>query len=160
MFFSSNLLSIGTILSGGLQAAANIAEGKRTSDAFEFNAAVLQQKAILIGEKAKLDLERQRKAARTFTAKQTAAFAASGVRLTGSPLQVLQDSAAQLELDILITDFNSKIDIFSALSEAKFQLQRAQIAERSSFIKAGASLLNILPSFGKLKFSKKSTSFF
>ena len=53
-----------------------------------------------------------------------------------------------------IIDFNARVEVASSLNDASVSLKKAQLARNSSFIKAGTSLLNVLPAFGKLKFSK------
>jgi len=151
---TENLLTIGGLIGTGLQAVAQLRQGRIEQGTFEFNAAVQTQKAQLIKEKAKLDIERQRKRARRFIASQEAAFAAAGVRLTGSPLEVIADSEAELLLDIAITDFNARVDVLNVLTEARFQLFKAQQARNTGFIRAGATLLKTLPSFNKLRFRR------
>ncbi len=159
MFLSSNLISLLTIGGGLLSATAQIAQGRREASLFEFNASVQRQQATLIQAKAKLDIERQRKQARSFIATQRATIGASGVRFSGSPLAVVEDTAAEFILDARIIDFNARVEVFNKLSGAQQSLAQAQIARDSSFIKAGATLLSILPAFGKLKFPTKTTTF-
>jgi hypothetical protein len=158
MFLSKNALPLLTIFGGALQATAQIAQGRREAELFEFNASVEKQKAFLIGERNKLDLEQQRRQARQFKATQIATIGASGVRATGSPLAVVEDSATEFIKQQNLTDFNARVEQLSALNAAEFNLQKAQIAKSSSFIKAGQSLLNTLPAFGKLKFAKSSVT--
>ncbi|MHA2403468.1 MAG: virion core protein, T7 gp14 family [Candidatus Kariarchaeaceae archaeon] len=156
MFLSKNAIPLLTIFGGLLKTGAQVQTGRREAELFEFNAAVQRQQATLIQEKAKLDIEKQRRQARQFAAEQKATIGASGVRFSGSPLAVVEDTAAQFILDERIIDFNARVDVFSKLAGAEQSLRQAQIARNSSFIKAGASLLDVLPAFGKLKFTGSS----
>jgi hypothetical protein len=151
-FLSGKALPLLTLLGGVMKSTAQIQQGRREAQIHEYNAAVYRQQAFLIGEKAKLDVERQRTQARKFKSAQVATVGASGVRLTGSPLEVIEDTAAEFILDQNITDFNARVDQWAALTNANLSLKKAQIARSSSFIKAGSSLLDMLPTlalFGK-----------
>ena len=143
MSFLQAITAIGTTL----QVTQQIRQGQQQQQIFEFNSAVKRQEAQLAqisGDAARDRLRRQRK---TFGAKQVAAFAKAGVRLTGSPLQVLADTAAELEFDILIEDFNTRVAILNANTAADFELIKGQQAVTAGFISAGATLLTVLPSF-------------
>jgi len=124
MSFTTALLAIGT----GLQITQQIRQGKQQQQIFEFNAQVSQQKATLAKQSGKLRADRLRRQARTFSAKQTAAFAKAGVRLTGSPLQVLADTAAELELDARIEEFNTEVDVLNAQTNAQLDIIRGREA--------------------------------
>ena len=143
MSFATAITAIGTVL----QVTQQIKQGQQQQQIFEFNAAVNRQKAFLAGELGKLQKARLRRQRKSFGAKQQAAFAKAGVRLTGSPLQVLADTAAELEFDIMIEDFNTRIAILNANTAADLDIIRGQQARSASFASAGATLLTILPSF-------------
>ena len=112
---------------------------------FQFNAQVAQQRAQLVRERGKIDIERQRRRARAFSASQRAAFAAAGVRLTGSPLEVLIADAAELEFDALITKFNTENDVLAEMTNADISLFRAQQARDTGAIRARTALLSAIP---------------
>ena len=112
---------------------------------FQFNAQVAQQRAVLVRERGKIDIERQRRRARAFSASQRAAFAAAGVRLTGSPLEVLLADAAELEFDALITKFNTENDVLAEMTNADISLFRAQQAGATGAIRARTALLSAIP---------------
>ena len=117
---------------------------------FEFNAAVHRQRADLIRKRTALDVERQRRRARSFRKKQEALFAKAGVRLTGSPLEVIAESAAELEFDALLTQFEGDIEALNASTSAAIALTRAQQIEQAGFVSAGTTLLTQLtPNFAQ-----------
>jgi hypothetical protein len=143
MSFGTAIAGIGTVL----QVSQQIKQGKQQQQIFEYNSAVNRQKAQLAkiaGEATIAKLRRQKK---SFSAKQEAAFAKAGVRLTGSPLQVLADSAAELEFDIMTEDFNTRVAILNANSAAELDLIRGDQANKAGFINAGATLLTQIPNF-------------
>ena len=57
MFLSSNILTLLTIGGGLLSVGAQVQQGRREAELFEFNASVLRQQATLIQAKAKLDID-------------------------------------------------------------------------------------------------------
>lgn len=156
-FASSSFLALATIVGGGLKAGAQLEQGRIEADAFEFNAAALRQQANLIKQKSDFDAKRRAEKIRRDVSTQKAAFAAAGVRFSGSPFEVVQETISEGILDIAADIFTANIDIFSKLVESEFQFKKAQLAKSSSFIKAGASLLSTLPAFGKLNFGIKTT---
>jgi len=95
------------------------AQGNYSSAVAEFNAAVARANAEAIRASADLDIERQKKAATALKSGQIAGYAKSGVKLEGSPINVLIDSAQQAKLDIAITDYNANIGVMQATSQAK-----------------------------------------
>jgi len=143
MSFTQALLAVGT----GLQITQQIKQGRQQAQLQTFNAAVNRQKAELTQISGDLEIAQLRRRKRRLLATQTAAFAAAGVRLTGSPLQTISDSLAQAELDILTTDFETRVSILNAQTDAELDLIRARISERTGLLSAGTTLLSILPSF-------------
>ena len=139
---SSNVLGlIGT----GLQVFGQLRQGQQQSQAYNFNAQVAQQRAQLAKESGRLQIERQRRDASKFSATQRAKYAKAGVRLAGSPMEVLVADAAELEHDAMILDFNTRIAMLNAESDSSLNLFKAQQAETSSFLNAGTTLLTAIP---------------
>ena len=118
-----------------------IQTGRQQAQAYQYNAAIQRQREELAKKKGELELERQRKRARSFRKSQEAAYLAAGVKLTGSPLEVILDSATELELDAQIGQFNAKLEALGYATEADLSLYRAQQAKYSGYIKAGETLL-------------------
>ena len=143
MSFTQALLAIGT----GLTITQQIRQSRTQAKLFEFNSAVNRQKAELTQISGDLEISQLRRRKRRLKAAQVASFAAAGVRLTGTPLQTISDSLAQAELDILTTDFETRVGILNAQTDAELDLIRARITERAGLISAGTTLLSVLPSF-------------
>lgn len=147
----STLLTLLGLAGTGITALAQFNQGRQEAELFEFNAAVQRQQAESIRRSGELEAERQRRQARSFSAAQTASFAAAGIRPNvGSPLDVIINDAAELELDAKIIEYNTRLDVLNALVGADTSLLRAQQARSSAFITAGATLLSGIPSLSKL----------
>jgi len=143
MSFTTALIAGATALTVGSQ----IRQGQQQQQVFQFNAAVNRQKAELAREAGQIRSDRLRREKRKFTARQTAAFAAAGVRLTGSPLQTLSDTAAEIEFDIMVEDFNTRVSILNAQTAGELDIIRGEQSRTASLISSGTTLLTQIPNF-------------
>ena len=112
----------------GNQAAAKAA--KQTAD---YNAKVMENEAILqarqkVDEEANLRQQSER-----LIATQTVATAASGVQMSGSPMQALADTYFNTEMDALRVQYAS--DVQQTAAEASATLTRAEGRARASSLK-------------------------
>ena len=143
-------MSLTTALSAasiGLQIFGQIRQGQQEQQIFNFNAAVSRQKVELTRLAGDIRINQLRDRKRRLKSSQVAAFAGAGVRITGSPLQVIADSDSQAEIDIMLTDIETRNAILAAVSDAELDLLRGSFALSSSFISAGTTLLSQIPSF-------------
>ena len=143
---TTGLLVAGTVMSAvgqiqqgqaaSSQAKANASltemQGRESQITAEYNAAVSRANAEAIRTSADLDIARQRVAKETYRGAQVTRYASSGVKLEGSPLDAMIDTAAQFELDMMITDFNAK----TAQSQQEFAAQQSLRAGRSAVLLA------------------------
>lgn len=114
-----------------------------------YNADIARQEAKLAQARAKIEIGRKRTARESLISEQQVLFAVSGVRVdVGTPLVVMQDTFEELELDILITQFNADVEAQFLESEARQAELRAQqrrgvaAQERTAGrIRAGKTLL-------------------
>ena len=134
------------------QAAAQA--GKAQKAAAEYNAAVWAQHAELIGRQTELDIYRQQRAAQRLKSQQRVAYAKAGVLLEGSPTSVLIDSAAEAEMDMMITQYNADIAKKRALSGAEYQRylgsvyeEQGKVAKKIAYFGAGTTLLTGVSEF-------------
>lgn len=100
------LFLIGALAGGAMEAVGAITEGNAIAGAERRNAAIQQQNKIIADDTrkinirtAEIDAEDKRRENRRTLASIRAAYGASGIELTGSPLDVLRDTAAEIELD-------------------------------------------------------------
>jgi len=155
-------MSFGQILgyaATGIKMFGQIQQAKAQQKVFEYNAAVNRQRAEMIQQAGQLEVDKLRREKRRFTEKQVAAYAKAGVRLTGSPLQVIADTATELEMDILIEDFNTRIGVINAQNSARLDELRGAQAMQSGYWSAGSTLLTQIPNFvASLNRGKTTTS--
>lgn len=153
-----SVLQLGSQIYGGIlqnkiakaNASAARAQGNYDSAVQEFNAAVARANAEAIRASADIDIERQKAGAKRVKSTQIAGYAKAGVKLTGSPLEVMIDSAQQAKLDIAITDYNAKVGIMQAQSQAKGFDKSAQISKSMAETSS-----NLLKTAGKFERNQK-----
>jgi len=92
----------------------NAAVAKSQADQYRKVGIFEQEQIAAAGKLEEAKLRRQK---RRMTGTQRAAYAASGVSLEGSPLEVMADTASQFELDIAVNKYGTKRDI--AISKYK-----------------------------------------
>ena len=141
--------AIATLAGVGLQAFGQFQEGKQTQKAQEFNAQIAEEQAKFVRGGAKLEEFRARKRLKAFTGTQIAKFAKAGVAFTGSPLDVIQDSIANAELDIEVSKFNADIRARGFISEAEQRRLSGRQAVTTGKIGAGATILSGVSDFAQ-----------
>ena len=142
-------LLIAGLVSSGISAYGSYREGQDAKEASLYNANVArtnaEMNATMIEQSGALDASRQRKQVSRLIGTQKAGFAGAGVELTGSPLDVMINTAAEGELDAQITEYNTKANAYSVRyggrSQAEYDEKLAGIYERSGNFKAGSTLL-------------------
>lgn len=129
------------LLALGLTAAGQITEGYQQAQAAEYNAAVARQKAQAARKAGKLEADRIRKQRERLTGRQKALYAKAGVTFSGSPMEVMIDSATNYEMDALITEYNYEVEARQSESQAQISNWRAKTYRSNSWKRAGATLL-------------------
>jgi hypothetical protein len=123
----------GTVASGigfagtALSALGAIQSGNAQARAAEYNAAAIQQQAASNEASIRRNATRVRQA-------QEAAVGASGIELSGSPLEVIADSAANAELDALTVRYGGDV-------RASQERARGAQARQAGYMGAASSLL-------------------
>lgn len=133
---------IATSVAGtGMTAMGQMQQADAAKKAAAFNAAVQRNQAIAARQKAEFDARRQRSATQDLLARQRAGFAASGVVLEGTPLEVLEATAEAGELDAQVIIHGGELQ--AAGFEAKSELSRFESAAagKAGPLAAGATLL-------------------
>jgi len=122
--------------SGLLSFKGNQAAAKAARQTAEYNAKVAEQEAVLLA-RAKRDEERQlRRQSERLIGQQRVATAASGITMSGSPLQALADTYFATERDALRIQYASEVEQTRAIADAT--LTRAEGRARSSAMKTQA----------------------
>ena len=125
---------IAQVIGAGAQAYGTIQQGYDAAMGFGINAQIARANAAAEKFMNEFDVARMRKTKKKFRGTQRSLYAGAGVRLQGSPIDVMIDTAAELETDILINQYKSKIQQIEFEKQAKI----ADIYKRSAPKKAWA----------------------
>lgn len=131
------LLAVGTAFS----AIGAIQQGQAANSAAKYNAAVAGQRATAAKQQAAADMDKKRRDTVRRLGSIRAAYGASGVTLEGSPLDVLAESAANAELDVLTIKYKGDLEATGYGNEATLETARGQQARTAGYMGAGAALL-------------------
>lgn len=88
-----------------------------------------------------IDVERHRREVKRLKAIQRAKYAKAGVKMEGSPLEVLADTQAQADLDEMIIRYGGQVRAGAYEREGMFARRAGEAALTSGYIGAGSSLL-------------------
>jgi len=139
------MMVVGTAVKGIGEIRA--ARDQSATERYNANVAKMEAEAIRrtgAYEEAKLKREK----AKT-TGKQRAGYAKAGVRFEGgSPLEVMADTAAQYEMDIAATKYNTQIGASRAEYESKYRKQMAKRHMTAGYYRAGGTLLTGMGKIG------------
>lgn len=158
------MVAAAVVSAAGAMASANAAKGQAEAQAkaAEYqqqvqmrNQQIADQNRIVALQQGEIDAEDQRRENRRMLSSIRTAYGASGLQMAGSPLDVLEDSAAEGELDAQRKQFEGRVRgresalqmleagdqaVLSGL-EASAARARAKSAMTIGYLNAGASLL-------------------
>lgn len=144
---------------GALSAAASVAsavvgamgamqQGKAQSQAANYTAQVADRNAKVARQQAGVEQDDQRRENQRQLGAIRAAYGGSGVEMAGSPLDVLEDTAMEQELDVERIGYRGKLRALGetdkaalARAEGDNAKSAASISAAGSLLKAGTSLL-------------------
>lgn len=123
--------------------------GQAQANASVYEAQVAQRNAKIARNQAETDQEDQRRENRRQLGAMRAAYGASGLELSGSPLDVLADTAIEQELDVARIGYRGELRAIGEKDKADLALAAASNAKKAgsigaitSVVKTGASLLS------------------
>jgi len=119
-----------------------LSQGQQASKAGEYNAAIARNNAIASQQQAAANAAAQQRKARLQMGSMRAAYGASGVSIEGSPLDVLEASAATAELDRQNILYGGALRTQGYESTAGLEMMRGSSSETGSYLSAGSSLLS------------------
>lgn len=144
-----------SIVSGVVGAIGAIREGNAEGAAADFNAEVQDRNALIAEQNRQLtvrqsaiDAEDRRLANRRTMASIKAAYGSSGLELSGSQLDVLEDTATEQELDVQRIEFEGRVrsregtlQVLGLKEGAGLSRARAKSARSAGKLKALGSLV-------------------
>jgi hypothetical protein len=156
-------IAAGSALAGaGVSAYGMIQQGKAQRRESEYQAQVDENNAITTGyaaiqeqRNAQIEADQLRGVRDRALGSQRAAAAASGLTISGSVIDVMNDSAIEAEKEIQMSIYRGNIAAQNRRGEADNLRQRAKLtrmsgrnAQRTSFYQAGGTLLSGAASAG------------
>ncbi len=135
----------------GLKAYGQYKSAKDKEMAARYNKMVVEQMGQMIEQSSALTEYQGRRQKEKFTGTQRALYARSGVSSEGSPLEVMADSAGQLELDIAVRKYNSQVDKYRADSEARNYARLQKSFKREAILSPLTSMISSAGSFGQMQ---------
>lgn len=128
-------------IGAGVSAIGTVTQGIRMNKAEQYNADVAEQKGEAIRRSTDFEIARRREDTDSLVSRQRALYAKAGVKFSGSPLTVMVDTIADAEFDNAILDYNAKVGISAAQSEAEHRRASGKAMVGESYVKAGSTLL-------------------
>lgn len=124
-----------------VSAIGSLQAGQASKDASEQNAQYAEQNAAISRDKANFDATLQARESGQLLGKARAQIAKSGVAYSGSPIDVMADSAAQAELDNLAIRYGGELAARGYLNQADISRREGKQAQTASYFGAATSLL-------------------
>lgn len=144
--YGSTIAAVGTAIS----AVSAISGGMAARDSAKYNAQVAENNAIASRQQAAANAEQQQRQARLQIGQMEANYSASGVSLEGSPLEILEQSARNSEMDRLNIIYGGELRASGYGNEASLNRSRASNAMTTGYLKAGSALMSGAARTGQL----------
>lgn len=129
-----------TAVSVGVQAYGQHQQSKHRQKMMEYNAALAETEAQQKRLEGQERIKRQRARSEKFKKRQKAAYVAAGLTTTGTPLQVMSDTAASLELEALDIAYQTGSQVRSLGQQKDIALMEAQGIRKARPLALGATL--------------------
>lgn len=136
---------IPTALTGAatvMQTGASVVSGLQQGEAQDYNASLSDAQARQAAAQGLITDEDLKEQAEALRSKQAMSYAKAGVKLTGSPLDVMLDSAETAEFNRLIAKFNTQVAVNRYKTEADNLREAAGAARMAGYASAGKSILS------------------
>jgi len=130
-----------TVAAAGFGAYASVKQGKSQSDWNKYNAQVAERNAKTAKAVAEVEAARKRRETQRLSSRQRALYGKAGVTFEGSPLLVMEDTAAEGELDALLIEYRGLTQTQAYQSQAESSRMKARQAKAAGWYGAGTSLL-------------------
>lgn len=117
-------------------------EARAARAAAEYNARMAEMNAIQAEQQAAAEEDRQRRLSYKQLSAMRAGYGAAGVSIEGSPLDVLEESAANAELDALTIRHAGQVRATAFRQEAALERMRGRAEYRAGLLGAASSLLS------------------
>ena len=125
-----------------MSAVGSMRQANATAAANKYNANVAQQRAKAMKVQGQYQADKLKREKARMLGRQRALYAHSGVLPgTGTPLEVLSDTASMYEQDIANAKYNSQVGIGQQYGESSYLRKQAGSAKTAGYLNAGSTLL-------------------
>lgn len=131
--------SIFSIISTAMSVVSSISQASQQKQAAKYNQKVAENQAIASRQEAAANADMQRRRAAKQIGSMQASYAASGVSTEGSPLEVLEESARNAELDRLSILWGGETRAQGYESTAALEKARGKNAMASGLLSSAGS---------------------
>lgn len=127
----------------GLNLAGKGLDVYSQTQAYRQQAKLFEENAAYAEANTRMELERFNRQAGQFQSSQRAGYAKAGVELSsGSPLEVMADTAGQIQLDRNIIRYRGDVEKASWLNQASMARYNSKISLISGILNMGGSLIS------------------
>ena len=137
---ASTLMTAATVIG----TAGTLISGFQQGRMADYNARLAEQQAAAERSKAKLEEARHRRKVEKLKGTQRAMFAKAGVTMEGSPLLVMEETAAEGELDAMLIRAGGEARAAELYGEASLSRMRGRQRRTAGVMGAGTTLLTDL----------------
>jgi hypothetical protein len=139
---TAGAFSLGTAASTAFSVLGPLVSMMSQSNAASYNADIASRNATIARQQAEADAAKHRISARKQIGGMKSAYGASGVSSSeGSPLELLEDSAFNAEMDAQNILYSGKLKAMGYQGEARLEKMRSKNAISEGFTRAGTALL-------------------
>mgnify|MGYP006890156306 CR=1 FL=1 len=128
------------IAAAAFKAVGSIQQGIAQSNASKFNAKVAEQNAVLARTQAAEQARLRRVQGRKDTGAARAAYGASGVAFSGSPIDAIEEGIFATEMDAAAIEQRGRYEEASLLNQAKLNRYAAKNQRIQGFLNAAGGL--------------------
>lgn len=130
----------GGLISAGLSAVSAISSANQQKAASKYNAKVAENQAIAARQQAGANAEMQRRSSEKKIGSMQASYAASGVSIEGSALDILEESARNAEMDRQNILYGGELRAIGSEGTAMLEKSQGANAQTSGYLSAAGSL--------------------
>lgn len=131
------------LLSGLTDIATTFVNAGRAKNLAKFNAGMAEIEGRMAKVAARFEIAGIRRRSEKLFSRQRALYAKAGVKLEGSPAEVMLDSLKEAELDAAITDINAEYIGWQKRTEGDIGKMQVAGVYGDAMMKTGAKLLNM-----------------
>lgn len=129
------------VAGAAVSAVGAIKQGQAAEAAANYNAAVAENNGKMAIDQASLQEDQQRRQSRAQLGQMRAQYAASGIQLEGTPMDVLEMSARDAELDALTIRYGGQMRALGYKNDAALSRFEGSTAASNANWKAGGTML-------------------